>query len=175
MSNEVEALRNDGNLFMRIDDPYAMMAYGMIVKEIIDQLGFAPDIILVPVGSGSLLAGISSAVKELCLQTIVIGLEPDYCPMMYRSLQVGRLSVDHAAYLGVLGAKYMCGQSFPICYQNGATILQVSTEFIVNAKKQLDSIGITVDPLAAQTMAVMQNDMLQFDLAGKTIVSIITG
>ena len=44
--------------------------------EILDQLGRAPDVVVVPVGGGGLLAGVATVLRERHPGIRVIGVEP---------------------------------------------------------------------------------------------------
>ena len=55
------------------DDPLIIAGQGTVGLEIADQS--APDLVMVPVGGGGLLAGVAIAIKERCPNVEVIGVE----------------------------------------------------------------------------------------------------
>lgn len=68
------------------DDPMVIAGTGTVGIEIVED-GPAPDVILVPVGGGGLIAGVATAVKALKPTTRVIGVEPTGAVKMLTSMQ----------------------------------------------------------------------------------------
>ena len=71
------------------DDPRIIAGQGTVGLEILDQLSVAPGLVVVPVGGGGLLAGVSAAVRRLFPATRIVGVEPEGAPKMSRSLEAG--------------------------------------------------------------------------------------
>jgi threonine dehydratase len=71
------------------DDPAVLAGAGTIGMEIMDDV---PDVdaVVVPVGGGGLIAGISCAIKTLKPQARVIGVEPEFCASYTAALKAGR-------------------------------------------------------------------------------------
>jgi threonine dehydratase len=79
------------------DHPLTIAGQGTIALEIVDQLGEAPDVVVVPVGGGGLIAGIAVALDGMAAATEVIGAQPAGAPAMIRSLEAGHpLHIDIA-------------------------------------------------------------------------------
>jgi threonine dehydratase len=57
--------------------------------EIFEQTA-APDVVVIPVGGGGLIAGMAIGIKELSPTTRVIGVEPTGAAVMRASLDAGR-------------------------------------------------------------------------------------
>ncbi|XP_059053345.1 putative threonine dehydratase isoform X1 [Achroia grisella] len=68
------------------DHPYAIAAAGSIGVEIMEQLP-QTDAILIPVGGGGLLAGISTAVKHIKPEVLIYGIEPEKCCGFYKAMK----------------------------------------------------------------------------------------
>src|SRR5215472_7433475 len=69
-----ELQRRTGAIFVdAYDDPFVIAGQGTIGLEIADE--FAPDVVLVPVGGGGLLAGIAVAIANRLPNTTVIAVE----------------------------------------------------------------------------------------------------
>jgi threonine dehydratase len=70
------------------DDPYVIAGQGTVGLEI---LGHAPklDVILVPIGGGGLIAGVSTVLKRLRPGIRVIGVEPEEAQSMLASRKAG--------------------------------------------------------------------------------------
>jgi threonine dehydratase len=75
------------------DDPYVIAGQGTIGLEIMADLPDAAAVV-VPVGGGGLISGISTAVKGLSPAIRVFGVEPEGAPGMFNSLATG-----HAVHL----------------------------------------------------------------------------
>jgi threonine dehydratase len=71
------------------DHPLTIAGQGTIALEIVEQLGAAPDVVVVPIGGGGLVAGIALALHGLGTSTEVIGAQPAGAPAMVRSLEAG--------------------------------------------------------------------------------------
>jgi threonine dehydratase len=71
------------------DDAEIITGQGTIGLEILEDLPHA-DTILVPVGGGGLIGGISAAVKALCPQARIVGVQAASCPSAFEALRAGR-------------------------------------------------------------------------------------
>jgi threonine dehydratase len=72
------------------DDPLVMAGQGTIGLEILSQL---PDVatVIVPVGGGGLISGITIAIRTLRPTTRIVAVQPAACPALSRSLADGRV------------------------------------------------------------------------------------
>ncbi|MGH7839220.1 MAG: threonine ammonia-lyase, partial [Candidatus Binataceae bacterium] len=87
-----EALRaSTGATFVdAYDDPAVIAGQGTIGLEIADEL--TPDVVMVPVGGGGLIAGIAVALARRAPQAEVIGVEAAGSPQLSASLAAGTAS-----------------------------------------------------------------------------------
>ena len=75
------------------DDPDIIAGQGTVGLELAGQLeeaGHSADLLLVPCGGGGLLAGVSTAMRELSPETRIFGVEPENYDDHRRSLKAGR-------------------------------------------------------------------------------------
>jgi threonine dehydratase len=70
------------------DDPAVIAGQGTVGLEILEDLP-EPDVVVVPVGGGALLAGIAVAVKARCPRARVVGVNPAASPSALLSFQRG--------------------------------------------------------------------------------------
>ncbi|SMC58274.1 threonine ammonia-lyase IlvA [Kibdelosporangium aridum] len=78
------------------DDPRTIAGQGTVIKEVIEQLGHAPDAVIVPVGGGGLLAGTLVWLRETHPEVTVIGAEPLGATSMAAALEHGEpVDLDH--------------------------------------------------------------------------------
>ena len=86
----ISAERDKFVMVPAFDDARTIAGQGTVAKEIIEQLGTAPDVVLVPVGGGGMLAGILTWFAEHCPSTQVIGVEPAGAPCMQAAFDAGK-------------------------------------------------------------------------------------
>lgn len=81
------------------NDEKIIAGQGTIGLEIVDDLGNL-EVVLVPVSGGGLISGISTAIKTLRPQAIVIGVEPELAADAQASLRTGRIQFVSAESAG---------------------------------------------------------------------------
>ncbi|MBS1842874.1 MAG: threonine ammonia-lyase IlvA [Actinobacteria bacterium] len=72
------------------DDPRTIAGQGTVAIEIVEQLGRAPELLVVPVGGGGLIAGVASWLKERHPDARITGVEPVGAAAMVAALEAGR-------------------------------------------------------------------------------------
>jgi threonine dehydratase len=82
------------------EDPRVIAGHGTIGLEILDDCPNA-GLVLVPISSGGLIAGVAAAVKGRRPAARVIGVQPEGADAMARSLEAGRV-------VGIPEARTMC-------------------------------------------------------------------
>ena len=81
---------SDGAVMVHpFDDPRTIIGQGTVAKEVHDQLGAPPDVVVVPVGGGGLVAGMAAYFAEACPTTRVVGVEPAGAASMAAALEAG--------------------------------------------------------------------------------------
>ncbi|CAH3161060.1 unnamed protein product [Pocillopora meandrina] len=83
------------------DHPHVISGQGTIGLEIIDQVCNV-DAVVLPVGGGGLLAGVSLAVKTVYPDVQIIGVESKRCPSFQTAIDAGHpvtLNIDHPSAL----------------------------------------------------------------------------
>lgn len=81
--------RTGATLVPPFDDPRTIAGQGTIAVEILDQLDGEPDLVVVPVGGGGCIAGITSYLAENTDHTAVLGVEPAGAASMMAALAAG--------------------------------------------------------------------------------------
>jgi threonine dehydratase len=71
------------------DDLRTMAGQGTIAAELLDQLDSEPDLVVVPVGGGGCIAGITTYLAERTDNTSVLGVEPAGAAAMMAALAAG--------------------------------------------------------------------------------------
>lgn len=135
----------------------------------------AVETILVPVGGGGLIAGISAAVAALKPSVRVVGVEPDGAPKLARALEAGRpvkLGLANSLADGLLPLSI---GELPFSVLSGVVheAVQVSEDEIVAAVRFLyHEMDLMVEPSGAVTTAALLAGHVR--LEGST-VAVISG
>ncbi|MBQ7624123.1 MAG: threonine ammonia-lyase [Clostridia bacterium] len=157
------------------DDEDVIAGQGTIGLEITNELDDI-DAIIVPVGGGGLISGISYAVKSVNPKIKVYGVQAAGAPGMYNSIKSGSLqSLPSVSTIADgIAVKNPGKNTFEIIKQYVDDIAVVSEDEIASAiltlieKQKMVAEGAG----AAATAAVMFG---KFDLKGKKVVSVVSG
>ncbi|MFZ0903011.1 MAG: threonine ammonia-lyase [Mycobacterium sp.] len=88
--------RTGATLVPPYDDLRTMAGQGTIAVELLDQLDAEPDLVVVPVGGGGCIAGITTYLAERTNNTAVLGVEPAGAAAMMAALAAGEpVTLDH--------------------------------------------------------------------------------
>ncbi|HEU5486496.1 MAG TPA: threonine ammonia-lyase IlvA [Microlunatus sp.] len=82
--------RTGATIVPAFDDPYTIAGQGTVAIEIVDQLGRPPDVIVVPVGGGGLVAGCAAWLRERHPEVRIVGVEPAGAADVAAGLAAGR-------------------------------------------------------------------------------------
>jgi len=149
---------------------------GTVGLEICEQVQ-AFDAIVIPVGGGGLIAGVSNAVKQLRPDVEVIGVEPKGADSMHRSFASGKPeSLDKVTTIAdSLGAPYAMPYSFELARQNVDRLVRVDDADIRKAMGFLfKSMNIAVEPACATSTAALLGPLRE-SLRDKTVVLVMCG
>ena len=91
-----DVARTGATLVPPYDDPRTMAGQGTIAAELLEQLDGEPDLVIVPVGGGGCIAGITTYLAERTTSTSVLGVEPAGAAAMIAALAAGEpVTLDH--------------------------------------------------------------------------------
>ena len=91
-----DVVRTGATLVPPYDDPRTMAGQGTIAVEILHQLDTEPDLVIVPVGGGGCIAGITTYLAERTANTAILGIEPAGAAAMMAALAAGEpVTLDH--------------------------------------------------------------------------------
>lgn len=173
---EQEAARTGATLVPAFDDPRTLIGQGTVAQEIVEQLGEAPDILLVPVGGGGLLGGVLAWMRERAPRTRVIAVEPAGAASLAAALAAGGpvvlphvdTFVDGAAVRRVGDCTYAVAAARPpmtVTVPEGA----ICSEML--AMYQVD--GIIAEPAGALATAALRTSVQVAE--GQSVVAIVSG
>lgn len=171
-----EIAKLTGSFFVHpFNDPDVIAGQGSCGLEICDQLGDF-DAVLVPVGGGGLISGISIAVKSSKPGVSVIGVEPDGAPKLSSALAAGRI-------VRIPGPKSMAdglipsalGEiAFKACSLHVDSAVTVSEEEILTATAAMvNTARIIAEPSGAAPLAPLISGSHR--VQGERLVLVISG
>jgi len=190
--------RTGATMVPPFDDTRTAAGQGTIAAEILEQLGEAPDSVVVPVGGGGCIAGIATYLHERAPETTIVGVEPVGAASMTAALVAGgpvtlpdvdpfvdgaavkRVGDLPYAVVSALGASVVSHASLPLVTGtrtgNGPerfAMTQVDEGAICTAMLQLyQNEGIIAEPAGALSVTALG----QLDVApGSTVVCLISG
>jgi threonine dehydratase len=91
-----DVARTGATLVPPYDDLRTMAGQGTIAAEMLDQLDGEPDLVVVPVGGGGCISGVTTYLAERTSNTSVLGVEPAGAAAMMAALAAGEpVTLDH--------------------------------------------------------------------------------
>jgi threonine dehydratase len=139
------------------EDPNVIAGHGTIGLEIIDDCP-AVELVLVPVSSGGLLAGVAAAVKGRRPAARVVGVQPEGADAMARSLEAGRVvSIPEARTMcDALVASRPGELPFRHAQRDVERVIRVSEEEVARAVRFLATEAkLVAEPGGAVTTAAL--------------------
>jgi len=85
-----EASQTGASVVPAFDHPHTIAGQGTVAKEIVEQFGHAPDVLVAPVGGGGMISGCLAYLAERHPGTKVIGAEPAGAASMSAALRAGK-------------------------------------------------------------------------------------
>ncbi len=136
------------------NDERIIAGAGTAALELMEEIGDL-DYVLAPVGGGGLLSGTSLAVRGVCPECSVLGVEPSGADDAYRSLATGTIQPSTSPNTIADGLRTSLGDiTFSIIRQNVDGILTVTDRQIVDAMRFLwERMKIVVEPSGAVPLA----------------------
>jgi threonine dehydratase len=167
----------EGRFFVHpFDGPSIALGTGTVGLEICEQIQDF-DAVVIPVGGGGLIAGISNAVKQLRPDAEVIGVEPEGADSMHRSFASGKpQSIERVETIAdSLGAPFAMPYSYGLTRQNVDRLTLVNDDALRKTMGFLfQSMKIAVEPACAATTAAILGPLRE-SLAGKRVVLVFCG
>jgi threonine dehydratase len=170
-------LAAEGRVFIHpYDDKDIIAGQGTVGLEIVSQL---PEVenVLVPIGGGGLIAGISSAVKSLRPQASIIGVQAACCASAAAALRLGKpvtVPAKHSIADGI-SVKTLGQLTFAIIRKLVESVVAVEEEEIAAAMLELlERKKVLAEGSGAVPLAALMGDQLG-SLQGQSVVLVISG
>jgi threonine dehydratase len=171
-----EHARQTGATYVQAyDDLDVMAGQGTMALEVLDLLP-TPDLMLVPVGGGGMIAGVAVALRARAPGCRVVGVQPEASPAALLSLREGRGidPYDHEPTLADGLAGGFGELAYDVAGQLIDQVLLTSEEDLRRAVFVLvDQEQLIAEASGAISIAPLLNGSL--DVAGKTVVCVLSG
>jgi len=158
------------------DDARTIAGQGTVAAEIVEQLGKAPDVVLVPVGGGGMLAGMLTWFAAHAPETRVIGVEPAGATCMQAAFDAGKPVVLRSIDTFVDGAAVR--KAGELTYQIAAAHPGLELQAVPEGRICVEMLdlyqveGIIAEPAGALASAAIGAWMPE---PGQTVVAIVSG
>ncbi|MBR5190900.1 MAG: threonine ammonia-lyase, partial [Clostridia bacterium] len=175
--NKALQLRDEkGYTFVHpFDDDDVIAGQGTIGLEILDQLADA-DAVVVPIGGGGLISGVSFAIKALNPKVKVYGVQAKGAPSMYNSIKDDKIErLDNVSTIADgIAVKEPGANTFEYVKKYVDEVVTVSDDEIATAILTLieQQKLVTEGAGAVSVAAVMFN---KIDVKGKKVVCLVSG
>ncbi|BDX32539.1 L-threonine dehydratase biosynthetic IlvA [Mycobacterium antarcticum] len=176
-----DVARTGATLVPPYDDLRTMAGQGTIAVEILAQLDAEPDLVIVPVGGGGCISGITTYLAERTTSTSVLGVEPAGAAAMVAALANGEpVTLDHVDQF-VDGAAVARAGALPFAVLSASgdmvSITSVDEGAVCTAMLDLyQNEGIIAEPAGALSVAALMEACSEGTVEpGSTVVCLISG
>jgi len=172
-----DVARTGATLVPPYDDLRTMAGQGTIAAEILDQLDAEPDLVVVPVGGGGCIAGMTTYLAERTTGTSVLGVEPAGAASMIAALAAGEpVDLDHVdQFVDGAAVKRAGALTYAALAAAGdmVSITTVDEGAVCTAMLDLyQNEGIIAEPAGALSVAALMEAGVE---PGATVVCLISG
>ena len=177
ISKARELSKEKGLFFIHpFDDPSIIAGQGTCGLEILEDVS-ALDTVIVPVGGGGLISGVSTAFRAISPNCKVIGVEATGVPSLYESMKKKKLvTIEHPASIadGLIG-QTIGKLNFQISEHNVDNVVLVTDNQMREAVKSLLlDAHILAEPSGAAPVAALLSGAYR-PKAGERIALVISG
>jgi threonine dehydratase len=159
------------------DDPDVILGQSSVAVEILDQLGQAPDMVILPVGGGGLASGVTRYLRNAAPGVEFRFVEPLGGASLTAALRAGTPTklarvnsfVDGAAVARLGEANFRLLD----WVQGDAVLLAPEDRICVTMLEMLNVEGIVLEPAGALSVDVLPE--LADEIRGKTVVCVTSG
>ena len=167
--------RTGATIVPAFDDLRTIAGQGTVGVEVVEQLGRAPDVVVVPVGGGGLLAGVGSWLAAEHPDVRIIGVEPAGAASMAAALAAGEPVAlpELDTFVDGAAVRRVGDVSFPLARASGAEMVTVPEGRVCTEMLELYQVdGIIAEPAGALAAAALE----ELDLpAGAVVVCLLSG
>jgi threonine dehydratase len=158
------------------DDPRTVAGQGTLAVELVDQLGQAPDVLVVPVGGGGLVAGVATWIAERHPGVRIVGVEPGGAASMAAALEAGEpVTLPHLdSFVDGAAVRRVGEVTLPLVQRTGVELMSVPEGLVCSEMLELyQTDGLIAEPAGALSTSALGNGL---DVRpGETVVCLLSG
>jgi threonine dehydratase len=158
------------------DDLQIIAGQGTVAKEIVEQLGRAPDLLVVPVGGGGLLAGVAGWLDTNAPEVEIVGVEPVGAAGMQASHEAGApvSLAELDSFVDGAAVRRVGDVTFPLVEESGARLVALDPGAICAEMLSLyQTDGIIAEPAGALATGALGTEILP--APGAQVVCVLSG
>lgn len=181
-SDEAARLAADGKVLVpAFDDQRTAAGQATLLVEAVEQLGFVPDVVVLPVGGGGLIAGAAAWLRTTHPEVRIIGVEPEGAPCVAAAISAGRPVVLHDIDTFVDGAavKRVGDFTFEVIREARVELVRVPEGQVCSEMLDLyQTDGIIAEPAGALAAAALPTGSVGPRVqipAGSTVLVLLSG
>lgn len=163
----VQRAEADGYFYVHPFDAESILeGQGTIGLEILDDVPEV-DCVLVAIGGGGLIAGVSSAIKQSRADVRIIGVEPTGAPTMKRAMEAGHplMLPEVNTIADTLAPRCVCDRTLALTQRYVEEIVLVSDEDMLLAMQWLwKTYNQLVEPAGAAVIAAMLGGHVDYSM-----------
>ena len=158
------------------DDPQIIEGQATIGMEILNQTKDTIDYIFIPIGGGSLAAGLGACIRQMSPNTKLIGVEPAGASGMKESFKAGKVvelgKID--TFVDGAAVRKVGNYTYDICSKVLDDIITVPEGAVCTTILEMyNKNAIVVEPAGALAVAALE--MYKEKITGKNVVCIVSG
>jgi len=160
------------------DDPHVISGQGTVAMEILRQHQGPIHAIFVPIGGGSLAAGVAVYTKAVRPEVRVIGVQTEDSCAMARSLSAGRRVelAEVGLFSDGTAVKLVGEETFRLCSVHLDEVLTVDTDALCAAIKDVfQDTRSLLEPAGALSVAGAKRYVERCGMSGETLVAVTSG
>ncbi|MBB3086705.1 threonine ammonia-lyase IlvA [Geodermatophilus sabuli] len=171
------AERTGATLVPAFDAPSTVVGQATVAVEVLDQLPVPPDVVVLPVGGGGLLAGCGTWLRAHSPGTRLVGVEPAGAASMAAALAAGR-PVELAeldTFVDGAAVRRVGDVTLPLVRDCGADLVAVPEGQICTEMLDLYQVdGVIAEPAGALAPAALTGGLVAVE-PGQTVVCLLSG
>ncbi|TDW18410.1 threonine ammonia-lyase IlvA [Kribbella kalugense] len=171
---EVEA--TGATMVPAFDDPRTVAGQGTVAVELVEQLGQAPDVLVVPVGGGGLVAGVATWIRHRHPGVRIVGVEPAGAASMAAAFEAGApVTLPHLdSFVDGAAVRRVGEVTLPLVQEAGVELMSVPEGLVCSEMLELyQTDGLIAEPAGALSTSALGNGL---DVRpGETVVCLLSG
>ena len=169
------AARTGAVYFHPFADPLVVAGQGTLGLEILDQIADL-DAVVIAIGGGGLIAGMSTAIRARRPSVRIIGVEPTGSPTLKASLDAGKVVTlaEVTSRVPTMSCRRTDERVFDVVQRNVSEIVLVSDEEMEAASRWLwFELGVAADLSGAASIAALRRGIA--GLEGRHVCALVCG